>query len=308
MHKIKFLVRGHPRNTGSTPVGVTTKMKVYYPNPQKDSNSRTKLKIFLITLLFLALIGAGGYLVYASGFFKVKNIEISGLKNYSKENLTADLKDFFKNRSAISSFLGPENVLVWTADVGAFLSKEPQFKNLTVQRDILSRFVRIGVVEREKFGIWCLIKKNITLENASSTVEQAGENENCFWFDKNGIIFVEAPTIESELFNKVVDSTGRDLKLGDKVLDSRLTENLVKVFNVFDTADVKSKTVQLNDIKSEEVVVKPLLFPASFFSLRFSPDFSIAAIKTLKKDKRWDKIQYADFRVENRVYYKYKNQ
>ncbi len=286
---------------------ISNGMKVYYQNSQKENNPRTKLKVFLIALLFLAVIGAGGYLVYASGFFKIKNTEISGLKNYSKENLIADLKDFFKNRSVISSFLGPENVLIWTADVGAFLSKEPQFKNLIVQRDILSRFVKVEVTEREKFGIWCLIKKNITLENTSSTAEQTGENENCFWFDKDGIIFVEAPTIESELFNKVVDSTGRDLKLGDKVLDSRLVENLVKVFNVFDEVDVKSKTVQLSDIKSEEVVIKPVLFPASFFSLRFSPDFSIAAIKTLKKDKRWDKIQYADFRVENRVYYKYKN-
>ncbi|MCL5004577.1 MAG: hypothetical protein M1170_01370 [Patescibacteria group bacterium] len=283
-------------------------MKIYYQNPQKDTNPRTKLKIFLIVLLFLALIGAGGYLVYASGFFKVKNIEISGLKNYSKENLTVDLKDFFKNRSAISSFLGPENVLVWTADVGAFLSKEPQFKNLIVQRDILGRFVKIEVQEREKFGIWCLIKNNIA-ENTSSTIAQKTDvNENCFWFDKDGIIFVEAPTIESELFNKVADSTGRDLKSGDKVLDSRLMVNLVKIFNVFDEVDIKSKTAQLNDLKAEEVVVRPLSFPVSFFSLRFSPDFSIAAIKTLKKDKRWDKIQYADFRVENRVYYKYKNQ
>ncbi len=283
-------------------------MKVYYQNSQQETNSRTKLKVFLIAFLFLAFIGAGGYLVYASGFFKIKNIEISGVENYSKENLVSDLKDFFKNRSAISSFLGPDNVLIWTADMGAFLSKEPQFKNITVQKDIFSRFVKVEVEEREKFGIWCLIKKNIISENASSTVEQTETSENCFWFDKEGIIFVEAPAIESELFNRVMDLTGRELKSGDKVLDNRLMENLVKIFNVFNAADIKSKTTHLNDLKSEEVVVKPLSFPVSFFSLRFSPDFSISAIRALKKDKRWDKIQYADFRVENRVYYKYKDQ
>jgi len=281
-------------------------MKVYYSNIQKrNATARVKLRIFLIMLLFLAFIGTGGYLVYSFGFFKVKNIEISGLKNYSKENLIADLKDFFQNRSTISSFLGSENILVWTADVGDFIIKEPQFKNLTIQRNILNRSIKIEVQEREKFGIWCLIKNNI-IENTNSAGEQTDVSKNCFWFDKEGIIFVEAPDIESELFNKVLDSTGRELKLGDKALDSRLMGNLVKIFNIFDEADVESKTVQLNDIKSEEVIVKPLFFPTLFFSLRFNPDFSIAAIKTLKKDNRWNKIQYVDFRVENHAYYKFR--
>ena len=281
-------------------------MKVYYPSPQKYSKPKIKLIIFLSVFVFLALVFGGGYLVYASDFFKIKNIEVVGVKDFSKEDLVADLKDFFKNQSKTSLFLGSDNILVWRVEVNAFLAKTPQLKNLIVQKDILSRFVKVEVVEREKFGIWCLIKKNITLENTSSTVEQAGVNENCFWFDKEGILFVEAPVIEGELFNKVIDSTGRDLKLGDKILDDRLLENLVKVFEVFDTVDLKSKTIFINDLKIEEVTVMPAGFPKTLFSLRFDPRFSIVAIDALKKSGRWQKVEYADFRVENKVYYKFK--
>jgi len=282
-------------------------MKVYYPAAQKTSKSKIKLIVFLLVFAFLALVFGGGYLVYASDFFKIKNIEISGVKNYSKENLTADLKDFFKSRSAISSFLGPDNILVWNAEVSAFLAKTPQLKNLNIEKDIFNRSVKVDAQEREKFGIWCLeINSMLNQVAASSTFDKGFKEESCYWFDKEGILFVEAPAIEGELFNRMIDSTGRDLKLGDKVLDDRLLVNLVKVFEVFDTADLKSKTVFINDLKIEEVIVRPLGFPKALFSLRFDPRFSVVAINALKKSGRWQKVEYVDFRVENKVYYKFK--
>ena len=62
----------------------------------------------------------------------------------------------------------------------------------------------------------------------------------------------------------------------------------------------------INDLKIEEVTVMPAGFPKTLFSLRFDPRFSIVAIDALKKSGRWQKVEYADFRVENKVYYKFK--
>ncbi|MFA4827499.1 MAG: hypothetical protein WC596_04625 [Candidatus Shapirobacteria bacterium] len=286
---------------------ISNGMKVYYPAAQKTSKSKIKLIVFLLVFAFLALVFGGGYLVYASDFFKIKNIEVAGVKDFSQEDLVASLKDFFKNQSKISSFLGPDNILVWRAEASPFLAKNPQLKNLNIEKDIFNRSVKINAQEREKFGIWCLEINSISdQETTSSTLDNGFKEENCYWFDKEGVVFVEAPVIEGELFNKVIDSTGRNLKSGDKVLDDRLLENFVKVFEVFDAVNLKSKTIFINDLKTEEIAVMPAGFPKTLFSLRFDPRFSIVAIDILKKSGRWQKVEYADFRVENKVYYKFK--
>ena len=128
---------------------------------------------------------------------------------------------------------------------------------------------------------------------------------SCWWIDKKGVVLAEAPFLEGNLINKIGDYSERQLKIGEVVLKNNLFDNLVEIFNVLNESSLKAKSLKIEDIELEEVVVDPLnnFFPIIYFSLRNSPNFSLAAFEYLN-GIGLKNVQYIDLRVENRVYYK----
>jgi len=129
----------------------------------------------------------------------------------------------------------------------------------------------------------------------------------CYWFDKNGVLFAVAPSLEGNAINKVDDFSGRDLKLGDSILGENLTPNLIKIFNVLENSGLGIRALKLENLDLQEIVFEQsqTSLPKIYFSLRGNPVFISPAIEDLKKTGL-EKIEYVDFRVENRVYYKLK--
>ncbi len=286
-----------------------------------------KLALFGAFSAFLIFIAAAVYVVCYSSFFQIKKVEVSGFQSGSSEELVDNLKKFSASQSKIASFLGANNILIWKTDLESFSKEYPQFEILRIRKNYLSRQVNIEVKEREKFGVWCqiadnqlnsqenldtIVKQSLIAEQSSTTGQSlqqgtAGQaTNNCFWFDKNGIVFSEAPTVEGELLNKVNEFSGRILKLGDRALPENLASNLIKIFRIIETAGLNAKTINLEDLSLEEVYVSSISDPKIFFNLRINPEFALSAISALKNSGKWNKIIYLDFRVENRAYYKFK--
>lgn len=297
-----------------------------------------KLALFGALFAFLIFTTAAVYVIRYSSFFRIKKVEVSGFQSGSSEELVNNLKQFLASQSKIASFLGANNILIWKTDLESFSKEYPQFEILRIRKNYLSRQVSIEVKEREKFGVWCRIsdsqqlRRNVgaptessepTPQNSDVTVNSVAEQSSttgqnlqqgiagqatndCFWFDKNGIVFSEAPTVEGELLNKVNEFSGRILKPGDRVLPENLAANLINIFEVMETAGLNAKTVNLEDLSLEEVYVNSISDPKIFFNLRINPEFALSAISALKNSGKWNKISYLDFRVENRAYYKFK--
>lgn len=270
-------------------------MDIYRSKAEKEKRRKkikTKIFVFFTAVFILAAASSAVYAVGYSGLFKIKKISVSGLSGVSAERFEAEFKDFLIQNSKLSAFLGAGNILSWFGDTSEFFKKYPQFSRFSVKKDFFKREIIIKTEERNKFGLWCL-----------KGVEEAANK--CFWFDKNGIIFLEAPIVETELLRKVNDYTGRYFKIGDSILSQNLAENLTGIFIVIDKAGIASKTLDLNDIGLEEVVLEPLAgTPKIYFSLKFNSEFAISAIKELKESGKWPVLKYVDFRSENRAYYK----
>lgn len=289
-------------------------MDFYRPQNEKERKRRDLLtKIFIYSGLVLILIVISGliYTVRYSNLFKIKNINVDGTQSISSDELVGNLKTFFTEHSKISGFLGSDNILAWGGGMDDFLAKYPQFESLKIEKHYFSKEINIEAREREKFGIWCVkAKKTHAYGGAGAENEQlqsvAKNNEEwCGWFDRNGIIFSDAPVIETEILNKVNDLSGRNISMGDKVLPDDFMNNLLAIFDVLKNVNVNTKTIYLNDFDLAEVeTVSSSAAPKIYFSLKFDPKFSLAAINALKKSGEWKKINYVDFRVENRVYYR----
>ncbi|MBI5079417.1 hypothetical protein HZB06_01970, partial [Candidatus Wolfebacteria bacterium] len=162
----------------------------------------------------------------------------------------------------------------------------PQIAELKIEKYYFNRLIKISVKEREKFGIWC-------------------QETRCWWFDKNGVIFLEAPSMEGGLINKINDFSGRPLELGDKILEEKFLSNLLKIFEIIEKSDLKIKSLRLEDIALQEVIADLPPLPKIYFSLRIDPSFTLAALEAMKKNGL-GKIEYIDLRTENRAYYKIK--
>lgn len=274
-----------------------------------------KIKICAgLTAFFVLIIGIG-YLIIYSPLFRIKNISIlttsdvvNGMSDVQK--LKENLKLFFSNQSKIAEFLGSENILIWKSEkIGEFLKIYPQIAELKIEKDYLKREIKISVLERKRFGIWCLITQNYAENDAElrekSPYESASSQRKsaCWWFDKKGVIFSEALMAEGQLINKVDDFSGRSLNLGEPILEEKFRSNLIKIFEILEKSDLKIKSLKLENLELQEIVTNSPLMPKIYFSLRINPEFALTALESLKKIG-FEKIEYIDLRVENRVYYK----
>lgn len=270
----------------------------YLDERQRKKRRRfLKIKIFGGLALFFVLIIGAAYLVVYSPLLHIKNISIQYLEvqppDINRQSLEVEpllineLKDFFASQSKITSFLGAENILIWDNRKLAEFPKNLEIADLTIEKDYFERQVKINIKERKRFGIWC-------------------EINNCFWFDKNGVIFSEAPMVEGNLIYKISDFSGRSLKFGDLALEEKLLANLIKIFDVLEKSDLKIKSLKLENLQLQEVITESTnSLPKIYFSLRIDPSFTLAAIDSMKKIGL-EKIEYVDLRVENRAYYKLK--
>lgn len=264
-------------------------MDFYLDERQRKKQRRLlKFKIYAGVAVFLLLIVAGAYAVIYSPLFQVKNITViqtnMDAEQIDADSIIQDLKNFFVSQSKITEFLGVNNILIWNNSKLNQFPKNSEISNLTIEKDYWHREIKITVSEREKFGIWCETPVN-----------------NCYWFDKNGVLFNGAPSAEGNLINKIDDFSNRPLKIGDSVLGEKLVSNLIKIFDVLEKADLGIKSLKMEKPEFQEISTESS--PVIYFSLRNDPSFGLAAIESLKSTGL-NKLEYIDLRVGNRAYYK----
>jgi len=260
--------------------------EIYFDERERRRHRRIlKLKIYGgIAAFFVLLIGIG-YLIVYSPLFRVTRISADS-KQINADEIVENLRSLFANQSKIAQFLGPDNILIWNNEkIGEILKNYPQITELTIEKDYLEREIKVIVKEREKLGIWC--------------------EASCWWFDKAGIIFDEAPSVEGNLIYKISDFSGQSLKFGESVLKENFFPNLVKIFEVLEKSDLKIKSLRLERLELQEIIADSPgnSLPKIYFSLRIDPGFSLSALESFK-NLGLEKIEYIDLRVENRAYYK----
>lgn len=264
-------------------------------------------------VVFLSLVAGVLFTVKRSSLLEVRAFEVSGVPAVYGEQVRRDLEDFSRTHSWAFRALGANNILAWNNNQREFLAENPQFRSLRVQRDLFRHTIKVVVDGREKFGLWCGavggdvavgVSEADSATSSDATIPFTGVTFECHWFDRDGVLFAKAPQVQSELFNRVYDSTGRSLGLRDKVLPDRLFTNLTSIFGLLESAQINTKTVFIRNLELEEVEVVSISDPTLYFSLHASPDFAMSAIDAIKRSGDWKNITYIDLRVEDRAYYR----
>ncbi|NMB92564.1 MAG: hypothetical protein GYA31_03020, partial [Parcubacteria group bacterium] len=146
--------------------------------------------LFLLTLYWF---------VFLSNFFQIKNIEIRGLDNVKKIEQDVDNYFIHKNQKFVPPWLeqiltrylqiniGHNNMLFFSNKelAATLMNKYPEFALVTSKLNVQHNNLVINVVPREISYLVC-----------------RKENE-CFFMDKEGILFREAPQTSGSLINTI---------------------------------------------------------------------------------------------------------
>jgi hypothetical protein len=246
----------------------------------------------LATALILLLL-----LLLKTPIFRVDSVRVEGLTYIPNDQVSTLLKANVTGRSWIKNFLGFNNMLVWPTRISSSdLRSIPEASSVTIQKSYSRHLILVSVQERKRGGIWCF-------KGASAPSSTESNGSNCFWFDEQGMIS-RAPATEGSLVLSINDYSRSGVAQGEAALPASFLSNLFSIFNALNKIDVVPKEIRLNDLALEEVQVPTYTGPNLSFSLRFSANNTPAAFKELALKTDVTKLQYIDFRIENRIYYK----
>ncbi len=171
----------------------------------------------------------------------------------------------------------------------------------------------VTVTERQPFAIWCEMPHYAArvdaagVGNATSTAGDLGNpitNEECFWFDASGTLFEKAYDTEGSALFAVHDYSQAGLGLTQQILPNIFITNFMSILDVVKQSGLTVKEIALKDLNLQEIDVATYEGPDVYFSLRFSAANDLPVLTNLMAKPGFAKLQYVDFRVENRAYYK----
>ncbi len=262
----------------------------HYPlTTQRRHRRRRRLKLYAWGgILGLLLIGAA-YVVIDSTLLRVRTIAISGNERLAKEAIIGIVQ-----HQAVQDWHGildSANYLAWSS--GDFSFSGTALISAAVTKNIFSRSLDIQVRERQPFAVWC------SPENQESDADYV---ERCFWFDREGIAFEPAPLTEGRLITTVRD-TERVVNVGMQIMDGRFISNFIKILESLPALNFHVTAITFNRAQ-QDVYIDLQEGMRILLSVRFDSTSNLKAIQTLGASLPFTKIEYADARVENKIYYK----
>ena len=264
---------------------------------ERRQKIRRRWRLGLLVLGVAMVLFGGTWFLLWSPVFRVQEVRVEGISRLPADDVRQFVQDIVMKHSRLARWFGADYIFAWPNEIaGDDLVDLPKARTLRIQTSIQDRIAVVTVVERGPYGIWCLMKHNPPA---------------CSWFEEDGTVFEPAPEAEGTLIRVVRDYATENIAFNASVLPGIFLPHLRGVFDVLDGSGFAPREVRYEDPGLQELRVLTYEGPELFFSLRFSPAYALSAIQNVReKDAagtlfpRLRDMQYIDFRVENRAYYR----
>lgn len=269
--------------------------------------------VLCVSIIILYAIFCGAvWVIVKSPIFRIQEISIEGNSEVSSDDIIILLHSRVVRGDSPKALLGFDNILIWPDKIEArdlfFL---PPVKGLNIKKDYSSRKVVVIIEERQPVGVWCGQSRTGSetaadysdgqnADKGDAIVEQA----RCWWFDKEGVIFKKAPLVRGSLILAISDYSRQGLGLNLKILPDVFIGNMFSVFDVIRASGLGIKEIKLDNLALQEIEVRTYEGPKLYFSLRFPSAWALDVINNFQFQPGFNKLQYLDFRVEKKVYFK----
>jgi len=249
---------------------------------RKKKVKRRRSMLFLTCLIFLIVLV---YIFLFSSLFKIKAVEVFGNREVNSE----EVKNSF---SYGNIFLTTENKVK-----NDLIKIIPKISDLEISKNLIKRSVKLTIEERERLGIACIMD--------SSSAEAV--EEECFYVDKKGVIFEDAPQTSGSLILLIKDYSQREFYLGKKIFEQRIVDFISQARQGL-SSEIGLIALDFNVLSFPPKDLKVMTNEGWYIIFDLEGDIknqlrSIgAALEEKIKDR--ESLEYVDLRIENRIYYK----
>lgn len=263
--------------------------KYLYKKPYriKKKKSIFRNRFFWIAILVLIIFGGIFYLVCFSSTFQVKDTEISG----NQKIQTQDIENLIKEKINKKLLFFPQKsiFLVDSNEIVESLSEKFLQADSVILKRRLPATLIVEIQERLPLGVWC-------------------QGENCFYIDREGIIFEENPS-KTEFIIKSQEQRTQAF-LGEKVIEKDILESIFEIQR-------KLKENLKIDIKEIIILAKERINAETSegWEIYFDPTgdinwqltkLSLVLEKEIPPERRKD-LEYIELRFGNFAPYKYRD-
>lgn len=245
----------------------------------KKKKSIFRNRFFWFGVLFIILLGAVFYFVVFSPYLQIENIEISGNQKVAAESLKNIIRDKI-NRKII--FFETKSILLTNLKgiSEEILKKFPQIGEVNLKRRFPNQII-VGIKERISLGIWC-------------------KGENCFYFDREGIIFEKGKEdgIGLLIRNELLRS---ETLLGEKVIEKECLDSILKIKKGL-KENFQIEIKEFFVLEEERLNLKTQEGWEVYFNLGGDIDWQIIELNLILKQRippeKRKNIEYIDLRFE----------
>ena len=266
-------------------------------DPKKEErNARPLFARISFYFLLAAFVAVTAYALLFSLFLEIKTVEIEGNETLETQVIARKI-----NGMVAGKYFGiiPKNNYLFLTEEKIKRMLEDEFKKIKsveISRTFPDR-LKITVTERKALIVWC-------------------SGETCHIIDEQGFAYtpvsLDSPEVLENNLIKVEDSGARAIEAGKQVVTGEYAAYLTEL------REKISRNLEIrNEWKTPSPMAQEIEVPAGegwrlIFSSKISPEKSLRTLETflsqeVGEEKRKD-LEYVDLRVENKVFYKLKNE
>lgn len=245
---------------------------------------RRRRFIPIVVVVLIAAIGMF-YAFFLSGWLAVEKVEIINAHFAQAEQLEGELNQRLFSQRFLGFINFRNNFIFLSAkDFSDLMLKDPAIKDFSLTKNFRNKSLAFYIQERQSKGILCL----------------AGEEQNCFYFDDQGVVFAASPQTEGNVIFLIKDDSGRLYNLGDRILALGSFDDLVAIWNSL------AERFHLDNL---QIGATGLIIKSSAgWQVYLNPEDLIrtrAAVQNLlQSDFNFGSLEYLDLRYLPNIYWK----
>ena len=273
-----------------------------------------RVKIFFIILLIFSFLSLVYWVLFLSPYLQIKEIIIEGFNQDFSKKIELILKQnnlrftpfliyeifpqYIENNKSYISFISSDlkNLI---------LKQHPEIEEIDMDLNIKERILAVNIKQRVIDFLLCDQDETVLLNQDESMLLH--KDRDCYYMDKNGVIFEKALETQASFINQIVFLKTEKRSLGEKVISRDKLEKLDKIF-ILAKREESPVTIDFLEIKEENFSSLKIVVNEGFYILyNLSDDFSevlkiVAGIKEQKTDDDFSNLEYIDCRYLPKVY------
>ena len=260
-------------------------MHDYIQGKQEEKRRKKAHKIHLIVLSIAIVLSVSGIIWFLhSTIYTVADVSVGDtIDPVLRPEVTQLTWDYIHDRSFISSLLFNTQSL-WGFSSHSLSQKisetYPILADVSVSKNYITRIVSITARERKKVALWC------------------NTGDACWWFDDEGILFLEGPLTQGQLIDKVTSQSSSTIQLGDKIPIEGGVSVINSIFSFLGSVGAPTKNIIWDKDLDEIQTDSHAPFPVIYFSIQQNPQYALNELK--KYDMK--SLAYIDLTINNRIY------